>query len=96
MKAYGFFEVRDGGRQLVFEEVVIEAEDYEVAKRAYERWLLRVYLETQAWKMSGDGHAEVMDISLAPKRAHRMKPIRAEELLKPLDEVIKTALAEVS
>ncbi|GAB6102386.1 hypothetical protein JCM16138_16090 [Thermococcus atlanticus] len=93
MKAYGFFEIRDEGKQLVFEEIVIEAGSWEEAKRAYEQWLLKTYLEKKAWKMPGDGHAEVMDISLAPKRAHRMKSVKAAELLKPIpNEIIKAAL----
>ncbi|WP_456395041.1 hypothetical protein [Thermococcus sp.] len=85
MKAYGFFEIRDEGKQLVFEEIVIEAEDYAKAKKAFHYWLAKQAVEVDVNEEYED-HAEFMAIELAPKRAKKLKPVKADELI---SEIVK-------
>ncbi len=85
---YGFLEVRDGLKQVYFDEIVIEAEGYVKARRAFHYWLALKAMEDVP---DGDDHAEFMDIVLAPKRAKNLKPKEAKELI---SEVIKV-LGEV-
>ncbi len=85
MKFYGFLEIRDGLKQICFDEVVIEAEEYTKARRAFHYWLVKEAMEVKVNEDYED-HAEFMAIELAPKRAFRLKSVKADELI---SEVVK-------
>lgn len=93
MKFYGFLEVKDGEKQVHFEEIIIEAENYKKARKAFEFWLaqrlMEFILNYPGLEEDLDGlkdHSAVMTIELAPRRVlnwlknGRIKPIKAEEL----------------
>ncbi|NJE75955.1 hypothetical protein [Thermococcus sp. ES12] len=59
---YGFLEIREGPEQRYFSEVVIEAESWEEAKRAFAAWLALKAMEDVP---DGDDRAALMDVELA-------------------------------
>jgi len=82
---YGFLEVRDGLKQVYFDEVVIEARDYREAKRAFAHWLV---LKTLDGVPDGEDRESLMAIELATgvmgfRKTHLLKvPCRkASELI---------------
>lgn len=59
---YGFLEIRDGPEQKYFDEIVIEAETRDEAKRAFAAWLALKAMEDVP---EGEDRESLMDIELA-------------------------------